>query len=904
MLRNLLMCFLLLGSQQANFAQSFETQILNKEQFKSAASLTQDYDDDGDLDIIVTRWDPAGIYLLENDGTKQFPHKAIITEDLSFYMADIDTADFNRDGLMDYVVCFTGVTDGELAWFQRIDDCSYLKWTIATNKDYIMADVADFNGDGWPDVAAVGLTNSDNKLRVYINQGNLFFEETLYGDGINEALDAADIDGDGDIDIAVTGNGSAGNSASPDEGSRIFLNDGNGNFTVGTWLISWSTTLTSMWDHIMIVDLDNNGSQDVLGVRGIASSALLMFDGSNNYNRREIVGGFDDMVNGEFILYDFDGNGLLDIVFQRFISDKLAILYQESPLVFREEPLDLDWDTCCNPTAKMSLGDLDNDGDMDLVFPEQGNVDEDISWYENINGKLYKHQIYGELYGIQKTQLADWDKDGDLDIFATVSGDFFPDIENELIMYENIDGENFVQWRIFDSLLHAQDLAIADIDGDADLDIFATARDADDLIWLRNDGFPANWVADTIFPEANQPSGVFATDIDDDGDQDVILASENDEKIFGFKNNGAGKFNIFIVDTDIANPKEVEVADIDNDGDKDIVAVGSAGNTIKIYLNDGSENFSKQIVDSLGNGEDLEIVDWNQDGKLDIWLAVSDGPSGLKLLLADDPATGAYTLSDFSTDPGVDNFSLQVEDMDEDGDPDLIAIDGKRGGLNRSTLSVFLNQDGNIVRTLPLSEAFDGDITGLAIGDVNDDGQKDIVMADFGNHNLNLITIKCLVGPAFDLGSDTTLIAGESLLLDPNLEGNFTYEWSTGDTSPTLVVSEAGTYTLTATNEAGCSSTSSIMLNISTGVQSSVLNSAISIFPNPAKDKLVIKQNRQGFQIETVSLLDLRGREVFAKDIPNDRQEFRLELDASLSGLYLLQVKSSIGTSIRKLMIH
>ena len=53
-------------------AQSFSTQVLNKEQFLSAASLIQDYDGDGDLDIVTTRWSPAGIYVLENDETKQF----------------------------------------------------------------------------------------------------------------------------------------------------------------------------------------------------------------------------------------------------------------------------------------------------------------------------------------------------------------------------------------------------------------------------------------------------------------------------------------------------------------------------------------------------------------------------------------------------------------------------------------------------------------------------------------------------------------------------------------------------------------------------------------------------------------------------------------------------------------
>ena len=67
----------------------------------------------------------------------------------------------------------------------------------------------------------------------------------------------------------------------------------------------------------------------------------------------------------------------------------------------------------------MSVGDLDGDNDPDLVFPENGNVDGDISWFENMDGKLYRHYLYHEISGISLTKAADIDRDGDLDILAT-----------------------------------------------------------------------------------------------------------------------------------------------------------------------------------------------------------------------------------------------------------------------------------------------------------------------------------------------------------------------------------------------------------------------------------------------------------------------------------------------------
>ena len=888
--------FMISASSQL-MAQSYSEQILNKEQFKSAVSLTQDYDHDGDLDIIVSRWDSAGIYVLENDSTRQFKATPIITENLTFYIADIDMADFDNDGDMDYVVCFTDVTDGELSWFQRQDNGTYQKWTIATNKDFIMADVGDFNSDGWIDIVGVGLGNSDEQGRMYINQTNLFFaEEIIATNGITESVNIGDVDGDGDIDIAFGGSGTVFGS---DEGARLLINDGNANFSVGTYLHCWGDNYNDCGgnENIEIVDLNGDGTQDILAFSVTGTGGLYWLDGSNNYDQTEIDDDNLIDIGGNFVVFDIDGNGLKDIVRQSKGGARISILYQYTSLQFTRQYIELNWDNCCNPTSQMSFGDLDNDGDLDLVFPEQGNVDEDISWFENINGQLYKHQISGELDGVRIPKMVDWDNDGDLDIFATVSSGIINDTEDELILYENIDGKNFINWRLHDALDHAADVEFADIDGDGDLDAFATARDADDLVWLRNDGFQANWVTDTIFPEGNQPLGIASDDLDDDGDADVVMCSWNDDKVFGFLNNGSGSFSPIVIDANIDGPKEVEIADLDNDGDKDLAVVATeSDNSVVIYLNDGSLNFTKQILYTDATGQDIEIVDWDNDNDLDIFTCFTDSDVHIIGFINEG---GNYKIDTFQLQ---NNDVLSIKLSDLDGDHDIDIISGHDGGFTNSAPVLYANliNAGEIEISVPLA-GDNGDVTGIDVGDVNNDDRLDIVYADFQQDDLVLLTIDCILNPTVHLGNDTMINQGELIMLDASGNG-LTYLWSTGDTTSTIAVSEAGNYSVTVTNTQGCTATDEIEVSLISGTNDFVENKLIVVYPNPTKNNVKISIPQRQVMWYNMKIVSSNGTIVLQHEIYDDQNQYELNIDNLPPGLYLIVIRTETGLLSKKII--
>jgi enediyne biosynthesis protein E4 len=127
---------------------------------------------------------------------------------------------------------------------------------------------ADFNGDGWPDIY---VANDGAAAHLWINQKNGTFKErgalsgaALNPDGLPQAgmgVTAADFDGDGDEDLFKTN--------LTNEGSNLYVNDGQGNFhdaaaELGLYLPTFSYTgFGTEW-----FDYDNDGRLDLFIANG------------------------------------------------------------------------------------------------------------------------------------------------------------------------------------------------------------------------------------------------------------------------------------------------------------------------------------------------------------------------------------------------------------------------------------------------------------------------------------------------------------------------------------------------------------------------------------------------------------------------------------------------------------
>ncbi len=176
--------------------------------------------------------------------------------------------------------------------------------------------------------------------------------------------------------------------------------------------------------------------------------------------------------------------------------------------------------------APYGIGDIDNDGDNDIV---RSNV-----WYDNLNGDGSKWSVHrtisyveslGKFANSSRVFVTDWDKDGDMDIVQAMSNNG----TCKIAWHANKDGKgiNWFTHTIVSEInqdLHS--LCVADFDGDGDLDVFSGGGPmTSDLhkrcfIWENTDGQGLTWKEHEILTDYENFDAV-AADVDGDGDIDI-----------------------------------------------------------------------------------------------------------------------------------------------------------------------------------------------------------------------------------------------------------------------------------------------------------------------------------------------------------------------------------------------
>ena len=147
------------------------------------------------------------------------------------------------------------------------------------------------------------------------------------------------------------------------------------------------------------------------------------------------------------------------------------------------------------------------------------------------------------------------------------------------------------------------------MDGDGDLDIVSASQNDDTIAWYENDGAAnPSWTAADIATSAGVAQSVFVADMDGDGDLDIVSASYNDDTIAWYENDGAANPSWTAADiaTSADGARSVYVADMDGDGDLDIVSASYVDDTVAWYETDWTTSSTSSVTGATcGSSPDL-----------------------------------------------------------------------------------------------------------------------------------------------------------------------------------------------------------------------------------------------------------------------------------------------------------
>ena len=736
-----------------------------------------DYDNDGDLDLAV-----AGGTGFNSFGEPSNPISKIYCNDNGAFTdigapligevyCSLAWGDYDNDGDLDLVVAgsssYPKVYRNERGTFT--DSGASL-----TAVQYCGLAWGDYNNDGYIDLAIAGRSGAYMSCfsRIYRNMGNAFSDIGAALIGVRNCSVAwGDYDNDGDLDLAIAGAQSKNYEGTPiNPVSKIYRN-GGGVFADTEAALVGVRDGTIAWG-----DYDNDGDLDlaIAGVTDQGSVCKVYCNDSGTF-----VDSGASLVGGKLAWADYDNDGDLDLAVAHVNAVK--IYRNDGPGNANTPPavptglaasyttlgLNMTWNAATDaqtPTAGLSYNIRvgTTPGGCDVFsgmadpstgvrrLPAIGNAHKRLKWTLNVP---LRRALYCSIQAVDTAYAASaWAADYVLHA-RQISGHVrvSAGLPAVTITASNTRATTTTDFNGYYELFVPLGWSGA-VTPSKTAHVFVPANRVYSNITLdqTNQDFAATAYteASVSIPGVGQGRSAWG-DYDNDGDLDLAIAGQTGSaRVSRIYRNDDGAFNDIGASLTGVYTCSLAWGDYDNDGDLDLALAGHTGSVrvSQIYRND-SGAFADIGASLTGvNACSLAWGDYDNDGDLDLALAGNTGSALVSKVYRNE--SGAFSDTGASL-MGANNCSLAWGDYDNDGDLDL-AIAGYYSGIYRNDNGSFTNIGA------PFKVA---NYRSVAWGDYDNDGDLDLAIA--GNYTSKIYSNDS--GAFSDIGASLTGVSSCSL---------------------------------------------------------------------------------------------------------------------------------------------
>jgi hypothetical protein len=691
-------------------------------------AAVSDFNNDNHLDVVVvnTYSNTIGVFLGFGNGS--FTNQMIFSTGDWSSPTSVAVGDFNNDLYSDIVVSnYYSDNVGVFFGFGNGSFAEQNTFSTGYSTSPISVAVGDFNNDHWLDIVAV--LTYDNNVGILLGFGNgTFTDPILYSTCAGcspQTVAVGKFNNDSNLDFVVANN--------DDNNLAVFFGSGNGTFANP---ITYSTQEQSFPAFVNVGDLNNDRIMDIIVPiqwRDLVGFFLSNGNGSFGYYHAYYVG--YQVVPTYVVTGDFNNDNLTDFIVSNSYVNYLSIFRGLGNEIF-SSAIQL---TIQVPIGSNFLvtGDFNEDGRLDLIsVNHDGNF---IAVFLGYDAGIFRSMIeFSTSYALLPTSITigDFNQDKRMDLgvsnFASSNFDIYIGYDNGSFIIENTfsTGDNS----------QPQMLLSADLNNDNILDIAVTNTGNDNIgifLGYGNGSFQSMKTYDT--GSQSLPYSLSVSDFNNDNRSDLVVAnfgSNNIGIILGFDIGAYTALPVLIIYSAAQQYLQyIAIGDFNNDNISDIVFIDRIDAIVGIFLTQNNGTFLNPTTYSTGGSSPTCIAagDFNNDKHLDIIITNRDSNNiGLLFGYGNGTFIGPITSS---TGTNFTPKTLAIGDFNNDNQLDIVIGDSSTNqigillGLNNGTfsnMSIYFTRSGST----PSS---------LAVGDFNNNTYLDIVVADYGSGNIEIL---------------------------------------------------------------------------------------------------------------------------------------------------------------------